>query len=138
QGWKDSHDSVFHADGRVAKPPIALCEVQGYVYWAKRQAALLALALHKEDLAIRLAKGADALRDAFDEAFWSPAIGMYALALDGDKRRCSIRTSNAGHCLLTEIASAEHGRAVADQLMSDPFFSGWGVRTLASTETRYG
>jgi glycogen debranching enzyme len=138
QGWKDSHDSVFHADGTIAHAPIALCEVQGYVYWAKRQAARIADAIGDAERASRLVKEADGIKEAFEDAFWSDEIGMYAIALDGDKRRCEIRTSNAGHCLFTEIASAERGRLVAEALLSDAFFSGWGVRTLAATEARYG
>jgi len=138
QGWKDSHDSVFHADGQVAEPPIALCEVQGYVFWAKRQASAIARALGDEERASRLLKDAKSVQDAFEDAFWSDEIGMYAIALDGSKRPCAIRTSNAGHCLFTEIARPDRGRAVAEALMSDAFFSGWGVRTLAATEPRYG
>jgi glycogen debranching enzyme len=138
QGWKDSHDSVFHADGTIAKAPIALCEVQGYVYWAKRSAAAMASALGDYDRYARLMKEAEALRMAFEDAFWSDEIGMYVLALDGDKRQCAVRASNAGHCLFTQIASPERGAAVASTLLSDVFFSGWGVRTLATTEPRYG
>ncbi len=138
QGWKDSHDSVFHADGSMAPAPIALCEVQGYVYWAKREAAKIASALGHEDRAKRLLADAEALRVAFEDAFWSDEIGMYAIALDGEKRRCEVRASNAGHCLYTGIAGGERGNAVATALLSDAFFSGWGVRTLAATEVRYG
>jgi glycogen debranching enzyme len=138
QGWKDSHDSVFHADGNIASPPIALCEVQGYVYWAKQGAASIARELGFGERADDLEKQALALQEAFERSFWSEEIGMYALALDGDKRPCVVRASNAGHCLLTGIASPERARLVASALMSDAFQSGWGVRTLASSEVRYG
>jgi glycogen debranching enzyme len=138
QGWKDSHDSVFHANGEIAKPPIALVEVQGYVFWAKRQAAVLASALGDTEHMSRLLKDAKALRESFEDSFWSDEIGMYVIALDGDKRPCAVRASNAGHPLYTNIASAQRGRAVGEALLSDAFFSGWGVRTLATSEVRYG
>jgi glycogen debranching enzyme len=137
QGWKDSHDAVFHADGTSAAGPIALCEVQGYVYAAKRGAATLARAMGQPDRADELLKQAEILRQRFLEAFWCEEIGMYALALDGDKRPCKVRTSNAGHCLLTGIATPEHARRMAAVLLSKEFFSGWGIRTLSMTESRY-
>jgi glycogen debranching enzyme len=138
QGWKDSHDSVFHATGEIAPPPIALCEVQGYVYWAKRRGAQVAAALGFEDRAELLAKQATTLRESFEVAFWSDDLSTYVLALDGDKKQCAVRASNAGHCLLAEIASPERASRVATTLLSDAFYSGWGIRTLATTEPRYG
>lgn len=138
QGWKDSHDSVFHADGSVASPPIALCEVQGYVFWAKQGAATLATALGLGDRAVALASQAESLRQRFEASFWSDDLGMYVLALDGQKRQCAVRSSNAGHCLTAGIASPERADVVAATLQSDAFFSGWGIRTLGSSETRYG
>lgn len=138
QGWKDSHDSVFHADGAMAEAPIALCEVQGYVYWAKRRAAQIAAALGFDDRAEQLAKQATALREAFEQSFWSPELGTYVLALDGRKQQCAVRASNAGHCLTAEIADRRRGELVSAALLSDAFFSGWGVRTLATSEVRYG
>jgi glycogen debranching enzyme len=137
QGWKDSHDSVFHADGTPAEGPIALCEVQGYVYAAKLGAALLASVLGKRDLETRLRSQAEELRARFDQAFWCEDIGSYALALDGAKRACRVRTSNAGHCLWSGIALSERAPIQAAQLLSSEMFSGWGVRTLASNEQRY-
>jgi glycogen debranching enzyme len=137
QGWKDSHDSIFHADGTLAEAPIALCEVQGYVYGAKAAAAELAAALGRPAEAEELRKQAEALRARFQQAFWCPEIGTYALALDGKKRPCRVRTSNAGHCLLTGIASADHAREVAATLLNSDSYSGWGVRTLAASEARY-
>ena len=137
QGWKDSHDSVFHADGRMAEPPIALCEVQGYVYAAKRSAALIARALEEPDLAEELDLEAEALRAKFEEAFWCDDLGTYALALDGQKQQCRVRTSNAGHALFCKIASQERAEAVTASLMSEQCFSGWGVRTVGASESRY-
>lgn len=138
QGWKDSHDSVFHADGADAVPPIALCEVQAYVYWAKRSASRVARALGRFGRATQLAEQAEALRRSFEERFWLPELGTYALALDGRGRPCSVRASNAGHCLLAEIADPERAAVLASTLLSDAFFSGWGIRTLATSEPRYG
>jgi glycogen debranching enzyme len=137
QGWKDSQDSVFHADGRMAEPPIALCEVQGYVYAAKRSAAVIARALQEADLAERLEKETEALRRNFEDAFWCEDLGTYALALDGQKKQCRVRTSNAGHALFSKIASQERAEAVSASLMSDRLFSGWGIRTVGAGESRY-
>jgi glycogen debranching enzyme len=137
QGWKDSDDAVFHADGTSAPPPIALCEVQGYVYQAKLQAAYMAEALGCQEMAYELKCQADELRQRFHQQFWCQDIGMYALALDRNKRPCRIRSSNAGHCLFSGIADKRHARSTADQLMNNTFFSGWGVRTIASSEVRY-
>lgn len=137
QGWKDSHDSISHADGSLAEGPIALCEVQGYVYDAKVQASKLAEALGYGDRASQLRRQARSLKERFDDAFWCEESSTYALALDGKKRPCQVKTSNAGHCLYTGIATDEHARRVAETLMSDELFSGWGVRTLADSERRY-
>ncbi|MFL6203368.1 MAG: amylo-alpha-1,6-glucosidase, partial [Thermoanaerobaculia bacterium] len=137
QGWKDSNDSVFHADGRLAEGPIALCEVQGYVYAARRAAAKLARALGLAERAERLERQAVELQQEFERAFWVEEIGTYALALDREKRPCAVRTSNAGHCLFTGIASPALARRVAETLMSDTSFSGWGIRTLDAREVRY-
>jgi glycogen debranching enzyme len=137
QGWKDSYDSVFHADGRLADPPIALCEVQAYVYAARTHAAAMADALGDVSQAVRLRQQAEALRVAFETQFWCEEKGMYALALDGLKRPCRVRSSNAGHCLFGAIASADRARRVAEQLVGPEMFSGWGIRTLAAGEHRY-
>jgi glycogen debranching enzyme len=99
QGWKDSQDSVFHADGSLAEPPIALCEVQAYVYDARRRAAALADALGDGARATALRDSAERLRRAFEDRFWIDDLGTYALALDGHKTPCAVRSSNAGHCL---------------------------------------
>jgi glycogen debranching enzyme len=137
QGWKDSHDAVFHADGSLAHGPIALCEVQGYVYAARRRAAELASMLGHAERASQLARQAQELQERFERAFWCEDISTYALALDGKKRPCRVRTSNAGHCLLTGIARPEHAPGVAHVLLREDSFSGWGIRTLASSEIRY-
>jgi glycogen debranching enzyme len=137
QGWKDSHDSIFHAGGTLAEAPIALCEVQAYVFAAKRYSALMARALNKEDLATRLHDEAEILRIKFERSFWCEDLGTYALALDGDKKQCAVRTSNAGHALLCRIASKERADKVAAVLMQEGSFSGWGVRTVDSAEARY-
>jgi glycogen debranching enzyme len=137
QGWKDSYDSIFHRDGTLADPPIALCEVQGYAYAAKIAVAMLARALGDAKRADALEREATRLREHFDEAFWCEEIGTYALALDGSKKPCRVVTSNAGQCLFTGIATAEHARRVAQTLLDKPSFSGWGIRTVATTEARY-
>jgi glycogen debranching enzyme len=137
QGWKDSHDSIFHADGSAAEGPIALCEVQAYVYAAKRHGARLAVALGHLDRAAELEAQAERLRVAFEEAFWCEELGTYALALDGAKRACRVRTSNAGHALFAGIASPERAVRVARTLMHQDSFSGWGIRTVALGEARY-
>ena len=137
QGWKDSNDSVFHADGTLAEPPIALCEVQGYVYAAKLAASRLSAIRGDTRRSSELEKQAAALQENFEEAFWLKDLNLYAVALDGRKRPCRVRSSNAGHCLFAGIARAEHGKAVAHSLFSPDFYSGWGIRTLASGEVRY-
>jgi glycogen debranching enzyme len=137
QGWKDSHDSVFHRNGDLAEPPIALAEVQAYAYGAWRAAAMLARARGEDVRATALENRADALRMKFEDTFWLEDIGTYALALDGSKRPCAVRTSNAGQCLLTGIARPDRARRVAESLISADMFSGWGIRTLAASEVRY-
>jgi glycogen debranching enzyme len=137
QGWKDSQDSIFHADGTLAAGPISLCEVQGYAYRAKLGVADMAAALGRTSTARRLAQEARQLRERFERAFWCDSIGTYAIALDGKKNACQVRTSNAGQCLFTGIPSKSHAVAVAEQLNSDIFFSGWGIRTVAERECRF-
>ncbi|HKI06126.1 MAG TPA: amylo-alpha-1,6-glucosidase [Thermoanaerobaculia bacterium] len=137
QGWKDSADAVFHRDGTLAEGPIALCEVQGYVYAARRQAAELARALRVPKRAEALERQAEELRESFERTFWCEEMSTYCLALDGEKRRCDVRASNAGHCLFTGIASRPRGWRVAHTLLNESFFSGWGIRTLDANETRY-
>jgi glycogen debranching enzyme len=137
QGWKDSHDAIFHMDGASAEGPIALCEVQGYVYAAKLAAAELAELLGDRTRAQELRKQARSLFRRFEESYWCEDLSTYALALDGKKQPCRVRTSNAGHCLFAGIASGDHARRVAATLTDETFFSGWGIRTVATTEARY-
>jgi glycogen debranching enzyme len=137
QGWKDSHDSVFHANGELAEGPIALCEVQGYVYAARRAAADIADSLGFVDKALHYRHKAETLRAQFEDAFWSEDLSTYALALDGEKRPCRVRSSNPGHCLFSGIADLERARRTALTLLSPDSFSGWGIRTLAAGERRY-
>lgn len=132
QGWKDSWDAVRHEDGSLAPAPIALCEVQGYVYGAYRARADIARAQGDDPTARRYDERADALRDAFDEAFWMEEHGTYALALDGDKRQVRAITSNPGHCLWSGIARPERARAIADRMLEPDLFSGFGIRTLST------
>src|SRR5262245_24226468 len=134
QGWKDSDDAIFHADGSSAEGPIALCEVQGYVYAARRAAAALAIALGHADRAVELEYQAEELRRRFEAVFWCEELSTYALALDGDKRPCRVRTSNAGLCLFAGIATPARARRVAGTLLGPESFSGWGVRTLGADE----
>lgn len=137
QGWKDSKDAVFHADGSLAEGPIALCEVQGYVYAAKQLAAELAAMLGHHQRALDLQQQAQTLQERFNQVFWCEELGTYALALDGHKRPCRVRTSNAGHCLFTEIATPSLAQRTAQTLLHQDLFSGWGIRTVASSEARY-
>lgn len=137
QGWKDSHDSIFHEDGADAAGSVALCEVQGYVFAAKRAAARMAERLGHQHRAADLIASAEQLRLRFEAEFWDEELGTYVLALDGLKRPCRVRASNAGHALFTGIASPERARRVAATLLSKEGYSGWGIRTLAQGEARY-
>lgn len=137
QGWKDSDDAVFHADGTPARGSIALCEVQGYVYAARRAGAALAALFGRKARATQLTRQADELRGRFEAAFWCDEHSTYALALDGDKKPCRVRTSNAGQCLWTGIAVSERARRLAQTLLHSESFSGWGIRTLATSERRF-
>ena len=137
QGWKDSWDSVFHHDSQLAEPPIALCEIQGYAYAAWNGAARLATARGDQKLAKRWAGRAATIQERFERAFWCDDLGTYALALDGKKQPCRVRSSNPGHCLFSGIVPPHRARTVADTLMSDASFSGWGVRTVEAGMARY-
>ena len=137
QGWKDSEDSVFHSDGRLASDPVALCEVQAYTYAAKFGAARMADALGRVQQGNRLRQEAIRLRQQFERAFWCEDLGMYALALDGEKRACRVRTSNAGHALFSGISRVERADRLATELFQRDLYCGWGIRTLSSRERRY-
>ena len=139
QSWKDSGDSQRFHDGRLAEAPIAPVEVQGYVYDAKRGLAEIARKAWRDaELADRLEREVAELRARFNEAFWIPDRGgFYALALDGEKRQVDSRCSNMGHLLWSGIVPPERVQAVADQLLSESLWSGWGIRTMASDEAAY-
>ena len=137
QGWKDSHDAIFHADGGLANGPIALCEVQGYVYAAKRLASDCARGLGLAERASQLDVQADRLRAHFEQSFWCEERGTYALALDGNKLPCRVQSSNAGQVLFSGIASSDRAKRIAEALMTPECFSGWGVRTISTAERRY-
>jgi glycogen debranching enzyme len=132
QGWKDSGDGVPFPDGRLPTPPIALVEVQGYVYDAKVRAAALLGRLGEVDAAQRLVAEAERLRQRVFEAFWLEELGTFALALDGDKRPIPTVTSNAGHLLLSRLPDAARARRLATTLLAPDMFCGWGIRTLSS------
>ncbi len=137
QGWKDSHDSISHADGALATGPIALVEEQAYVFAARRAAAMCARRLGLIERSEILESQAAALRRQFEETFWCPELEFYGLALDGEKRLCRVRSSNVGHALFCGIVAPDRAIASATALMRSDFFSGWGVRTLAYGEERY-
>jgi glycogen debranching enzyme len=137
QGWKDSQDAIFHADGRIAHGRIALSEVQGYVFAAKLVTARCASHLGHTELARKLESEARRLADRFEATFWCPELDTYALALDGEKNPCRVRTSNAGQVLFSGIASPDRAAKVTKSLLQPEFFSGWGIRTVANGEARY-
>jgi len=137
QGWKDSFDAIFHVSGQLAQGSISLVEVQGYVFAAKRLAARCARLMGMTDRARVLEHDAEQLAERFEAMFWCPEIESYALALDGGKNACRVRTSNAGQVLFTGIASRDRGRKVAAGLMQASSFSGWGIRTVAKNEARF-
>ncbi|HEX2493698.1 MAG TPA: amylo-alpha-1,6-glucosidase [Steroidobacter sp.] len=137
QGWKDSGDSVFHADGRLAEPPIALCEVQAYVYLARIMGAAMAEALGEWAFAARLLNQAAQLAEQFEASFWDEELGTYVLALDAHKRPCRVRTSNAGQILFAGISAPMRAARVAQTLATREFFTGWGVRTVSAHERRF-
>ncbi|HZS85144.1 MAG TPA: glycogen debranching N-terminal domain-containing protein [Stellaceae bacterium] len=136
EGWRDSPDAVFHADGRIAEKPIALCEVQAYAFAAWQGAALLARAIGAGDGAQYRAR-AEALRRRFEAAFWCEEIGCYGLALDGAKQPCRVPCSSAGHALFAGIAAPERAAQVAARLMAPAFFAGWGIRTIGEDCARF-
>jgi glycogen debranching enzyme len=137
QGWKDSHDAIRDRAGREMTPPIALVEVQGYVFDAKRRMAALARLRGDDELAGRLDQEAEALRARFEDAFWVDDLGFYAMALDAKKRPADAIGSNPGQCLWSGIVAPERARKVADRLLTPDLFSGWGIRTYAAGQTGY-
>ena len=138
QCWKDSWDSIAFADGTIAPTPRATCELQGYVYDAKRRCARLAREVWDDPaLGDRLDKEAAELKQRFNRDFWIPERGFFALALDGQKRKVDSLTSNIGHLLWSGIADDDKADSCVKHLMSDDLFSGWGIRTMAATEGSY-
>ncbi|WP_395321700.1 glycogen debranching N-terminal domain-containing protein [Variovorax sp. UC74_104] len=137
QGWKDSHDAIFHEDGRTPEGPIALVEVQGYAVAALRGMALLAKWLGNDAEAAPYAEAAEAWAERVESRFWQEDMQFYALALDGAGAPCRVYTSNAGHLLYTGLPSETRGRAVARRLLASGLESGWGLRTLSSKAIRY-
>jgi len=137
QGWKDSEDSVFHANGALAHGAITLCEVQAYVYAAKVHAARMAAKLNDCARAQQLKQDAATLRLQFEQCFWMEDQGFYILALDGEKQPCRVVSSNPGHALFCGIASPQHALRVAQLLTAKQLFSGWGIRTISTVESRY-
>ena len=137
QGWKDSQDSVFHADGSFPEGPIALVEVQGYAFAAYRAMADLAERRGDTETAGRWRDRAEAIRAAVEERFWMEDEGTYGIAIDGKGQLCRVRASNPGHLLFCGLPTPDRAARVCAQLMSAPFQSGWGVRTLATGEARF-
>jgi glycogen debranching enzyme len=137
QGWKDSYDAIFHHDGSLARPPIALAEVQGYVYAACTNVASVATRLGHEDVTDRLLQRAAALKRNFERDFWLEREGMIALALDCEGKPCRVMTSNGAHCLATGIVDGDRAAAMCRRLLADDMYSGWGIRTLSRNEKRY-
>ena len=138
QCWKDSWDAIQFADGTLARGPIATCEIQGYVYDAQRRTARLAREVWRDDvLAEQLEQRAGELRARFRRDFWMPERGCHALALDGDKRQVNGLTSNIGHLLWSGILDDDEAASTSERLLEPELYSGWGVRTLATSETGY-
>ena len=137
QCWKDSNDSIFHADGSDALGPIACSEVQGYAYQAKLLAATLAEVMNDYALAAKWNAEAARLKQRFNEAYWVDALGTFAIALDGQKRPCCVRNSNVGHLLYSGIVEERYAERVAATLTNDNAFNGWGIRTISKGEARY-
>jgi glycogen debranching enzyme len=137
QGWKDSGNGIVNADGSIATPPIALVEVQGYVFAAKRGLAELYERDGDAERAARLRDEAEGLRSRFEDRFWMDEAGTYALALERDGRQAAVSTSNPGHALWSGIVAPDRAATVRDTLMGDHLFSGWGIRTLSADARRY-
>jgi glycogen debranching enzyme len=137
QGWKDSEDAVVYPDGSIVRPPIALCEVQGYHFDSLRRMAAMAQLVGDQPAAAQYAERADALFQRFNEVFWLPDEGIYAYGLDPDKRAIDVRTSNLGHLLWSGIVPRERARLLAERLLAQEMFTGWGLRTLSAASRGY-
>jgi glycogen debranching enzyme len=137
QCWKDSSDSIMNKDGSLAKQPIAACEVQGYLYKCYVDTAKLAKQLGHDDVALALSQKAAALKENFQKYFWMEDAHFVALALDGDNKQCAVISSNPGQLLFTGILDGAQADKVVDRMMQKDMFSGWGLRTLATSEVKY-
>jgi glycogen debranching enzyme len=137
QGWKDSHDSIFHADGSLPTGPVAVVEVQGYVCAALLVMSRLGMRRAEPQCCEAWRERALRLHQAIEERFWVEELGFYALAIDGADRPCRVRASNAGHLLYCGVPSPARAARVAEQLLENDFNTGWGIRTLAVNEARY-
>jgi glycogen debranching enzyme len=137
QAWKDSRDSIFHADGRLPQAPVAVVEVQGYAYAAFRAMSRLAAARADREHSVAWAERAKQLRAEIERRFWMPELNFYALAIDGNGEPCRVHASNAGHLLYCGVPSPERGAHVAKALLAERFASGWGIRTLGAGEVHY-
>jgi glycogen debranching enzyme len=137
QGWKDSGDANLHADGRIAQPPIALIEVQGYVIKALSEAAVLLKALGMEELSAKAAERSDKIRSLLDPMFWMEGKHYYAMALDKNKKPLEVIASNPGHLLFSGAVTQEKAKHLVETLLDSGLFSGWGIRTLSQDEQTY-
>ena len=138
QCWKDSKDSIRFADGRLAEPPIATCEIQGYAYDARLRAArLMREVWNDEETAERLERDAADLKRRFNKDFWVPGRRHYALALDGEKQQVDALTSNIGHLLWSGIVDERRARGVVRTLLREDMFTGWGIRTMSTRDGGY-
>lgn len=135
-GWKDSWDGIMHSDGTLARHPVALAEVQGYVYMAKKRISALYDLVGRSGEASELKKDADRLKKDFNDKFWMEDKQFFAMALD-DIGVCDVISSNPGHCLWSGIVDEKYAKPLADRLFDDDMFTGWGIRTLSSKELRY-
>jgi glycogen debranching enzyme len=134
QGWKDSWDAIMHHDGEIAKTPVALCEVQGYVYEAKYRMASLMRSFGDIKTADRLKRESAEMAKRFEKAFWMPKLGFYAMALDREKRQTKVISSNPGHLLFTRMLAQDRAKAITQRFMRDDMFTGWGWRTMSRDE----
>ncbi len=137
QGWRDSWNAIYHRNEEQPGYPIALSEVQGYVYEAKLQASHISDLLNEKDIANKLRMEAKKLRNKFEDSFWDEDLGLYSMALDGEKKPCKIRCSSAGHSLFSGIATQEKAQILAERILNKKFYSGWGIRTIAEGEPGY-
>jgi glycogen debranching enzyme len=137
QGWKDSGDSVMHVSGALADPPIAICEAQAYIYAAKDQLARIAELVGHSSMAAKLKQDAAEMKERFQRDFWLESEDFISMALDGHGKPVGVLSSNPGHCLWTGILDNDKAQLVADRLMSEDLYSGWGIRTLGQSSIAF-